>query len=150
VGQHGGCRATTSIRRFSVTLIVPFISEEFVALASDRRITWEIGGASTRWEDTENKAVVLAGHFLMGYTGFARLGGVKTEQWVVEKLVGVDPSSYFSVLAAEAEPVVRAMKQPLERSGHAFVAVGYGRFRTDPAALHASAVTVSNALGDGQ
>jgi hypothetical protein len=54
VGQHGGCRATTSIRRFSVTLIVPFISEEFVALASDRRITWEIGGASTRWEDTEN------------------------------------------------------------------------------------------------
>jgi len=133
-----------------VTLIVPFISEEFVALASDRRITWQIGGASKRWEDTENKTVVLAGHFLMGYTGFARLGGVKTEQWVVEKLVGVDPSSYFGVLEAEAEAAVRVMKEPLERTGHAFVAVGYGRFRTDPGAVHPTAVTVSNALGDGE
>jgi hypothetical protein len=133
-----------------VTLIVSFISEEFVALVSDRRITWQIGGASTKWEDTENKAVVLAGHFLMGYTGFARLGGVKTEQWVVQKLVEVDPGSYFSAMATEAELAVRHMKQPLERSGHAFVAVGYGRFRADPDALHALCITVSNALGDGE
>jgi hypothetical protein len=53
----------------AVTLIVPFMSHEFVALASDRRITWKIGGASKRWEDTENKAIVLVGQFIMGYTG---------------------------------------------------------------------------------
>jgi hypothetical protein len=78
---YGGARSgsTTSREREGkgvvVTLIVPFISEQFVAVASDRRITWLIGAAPARWEDTENKAIVLAGHFLMGYTGFARLGG---------------------------------------------------------------------------
>jgi hypothetical protein len=134
-----------------VTLIVPFMSSEFVALATDRRITWQIGGASGRWEDTENKAIVLAGHFLMGYTGFARLGGVKTEQWVVEKLGGVDPPSYFTVLAIEAEAAVKALGHPLERSGHAFAAVGYGALRAEGSGeLHPFGVTVSNALGDGE
>ncbi len=127
------------------------MSQDFVALASDRRITWKIGGASRRWEDTENKAIVLAGHFLMGYTGFARLGQVKTEQWVVEKLSGVDPPSYFTVLAAEAEKAVKAMGQPLERSGHAFAAVGYGALRAEGSGeLRPFGVTVSNALGHGE
>jgi hypothetical protein len=133
-----------------VTLIVPFISEDFVALSSDRRITWQIGGASTNWEDTENKAIVLAGHFLMGYTGFARLAGRRTEQWVVDTLRQVDdPTLYFNVLAREGERAVKSLGQPVGRSGHAFVAVGYGRFRRDPGALHAFLVTISNALGDG-
>jgi hypothetical protein len=134
-----------------VTLIVSFVSEDFVALASDRRITWEIGGASQRWEDTENKAVVLAGHFLMGYTGFARLGGVKTERWVVEKLCRVEPGfAYFKTLTIETERAVKALGQPLHRSGHAFVAVGYGATRADPEGpLRATCVTVTNALGDG-
>jgi hypothetical protein len=131
-----------------MTLIVPFVCDQFVALASDRRITWQIGGASSKWEDTENKAVVLAGHHLLGYTGFARLGGVKTEQWVVEKLVGRDPSSYFHVLREEAERAVNAMNEPLDRSGHAFVAVGYVNLRPDPVTLHAAAITISNAVGD--
>jgi hypothetical protein len=131
----------------AVTLIVPFMSHEFVALASDRRITWKIGGASQGWEDTENKAIVLAGHFLMGYTGFARLGQVKTEQWVAEKLSGVDPPSYFTVLAAEAETAVKAMGLPLERAGHAFAAVGYGALRAEGSGeLRPFGVTVSNAL----
>jgi hypothetical protein len=135
----------------ALTLIVPFMSHDYVALASDRRITWQIGGASSRWEDTENKAVVLAGHFLMGYTGFARLGQVKTEQWVVEKLGGVDPTSYFSVLAAETEDAVKALRQPLERSGHAFAAVGYAAVREEGSGeLNPFGVTVSNALGDGE
>jgi hypothetical protein len=104
---------------------------EFVALASDRRITWQIGGASARWEDTENKAIVLGGHSLMGYTGFARLAQVKTEQWVVERLTGVDPSACFLVLARETESAVNALGLPLKRSGHAFAAVGYTAVRED-------------------
>jgi hypothetical protein len=134
-----------------VTLIVPFISQDFVALASDRRITWLIGGAPTKWEDTENKAIVVAGHFLMGYTGFARLGNVKTEQWVVEKLQGVDPSSDFRLLATQAESAVKAMHLPLKRSGHAFVAVGYGALKSKGTGeLEALAITVSNAVGDSE
>ena len=133
-----------------MTLIVPFMAQDFVMLASDRRITWKIGGATSRWKDTENKAVLLAGQFLLGYTGFARLGGVKTERWIVEKLVRADPGSYFSVLADQAQEAINAMHLPLERSGHAFVAVGYAASHDDPPAfLLPVAVTLSNALGDG-
>src|SRR5438034_6380312 len=82
-------RRAQGLPRGAVTLIVPYMSQEFVALVSDRRITWEIGGATQQWEDTENKAIVLASQFLMGYTGFARLGEVKTERWVADSLAGV-------------------------------------------------------------
>jgi len=134
-----------------VTLILAFVSDEYVMVASDRRITWTIGGARDRNEDTENKAVVLCGHFLMGYAGFARLGGVKTEQWIVETLADVpDPSDYFRVLAAKAERAVTAMKQPLSRSGHAFIAVGFAAKRGDPPdQRQAVGVTISNVIGSG-
>ncbi len=134
-----------------MTLILAFISEEYVALASDRRITWTIGGARDRTEDTENKAVVLCGHFLMGYTGFARLGGVKTERWIVETLSDIpDPSDYFRVLSVEAQRAVAALKQPRARSGHAFVAVGFAAKRGDPPhKREAVGVTISNASGGG-
>jgi hypothetical protein len=130
-----------------LTLIVVFLSDEFVALASDRRITWTIGGSSSRWEDTENKAVVLAGQYLLGYTGFARLGGVKTERWITEKLSGADPATYFPVLTSATEAAVNALGLPAERSGHAFIAVGYTAIPEDASgALHPSGVTISNAL----
>ncbi len=75
---------------------------------------------------------------------------MKTEQWIVEKLQNVDPGSYFRVLAAEAEPAVHAMGQPLKRSGHTFVAVGYSAVGDkDPGDLEVAAIAVSNALGDG-
>jgi hypothetical protein len=112
----------------------------WLALASDRRITWQIGGAAADWEDTENKAVVLCGHFLLGYTGFARLGGVKTEQWVVDQLSGAAPSSYFRVLTTEAQKAVDDLHVPLDRSGHAFVAVGFSAVSEDVSGeLHAGA-----------
>ena len=134
-----------------ITLILAFLSDEYVALASDRRITWIIGGARNRTEDTENKAVVLCGHFLMGYTGFARLGGVKTERWIVDTLAHVaNPSDYFRVLAAEATQAVAAMKQRRERSGHAFVAVGFAAERGAPPDQKAAiGVEISNATGGG-
>jgi hypothetical protein len=76
---------------------------------------------------------------------------VKTEQWVLETLRSVDPSSYFTALAAEAEAAVEAMGQPLERSGHAFAAVGYAALETEgDDELRPVGIIVSNALGDGE
>jgi hypothetical protein len=134
-----------------MTSILPFISNQHVALASDRRITWLIGGATQGSEDTENKAIALCGHFLMGYTGFARLGGVKTEQWIVDTLADVtDPSQYFRVLSTQAAGAVRSLGLPQDRSGHAFVAVGYATRRGDPPTQReAVGVTISNATGGG-
>ena len=125
-----------------MTLILAYISPEFVALASDRRITWTQGGKVLRREDTENKQIFLCGHFLMGYTGLARLEGVPTERWVLDRLSGVDPQDYFGVLQRELRRVL-ALQRPL--AGHAFMAVGYGSTRAAPGALAAVAITASNA-----
>lgn len=65
-----------------MTLILGYISDQYAVLASDRRVTWiDSDGKVTLREDNENKAIVLTGQFIMGYTGFARLGGTKIEQW---------------------------------------------------------------------
>lgn len=133
-----------------MTLIVSYISEEFVALVSDRRVTWIEDGVPVRWEDTENKAIVLGWQFVMGYTGFARLGGVPTDRWVIDTIGDAHPRTYFEVLASEATTAVKAMGEPLESSGHAFVAVGYAPEADDPTTPHPLAVTVSNALGRGK
>lgn len=136
-----------------MTLIIGLISEEYVLLASDRRITWISGPDKAKTEDTENKAVLLAGQFLLGYTGFARLGPrgkFKTEQWIVDQLRDVqDPSDYFQTIAAKAGPAIAAMGKPVEESGHAFIAVGFGTNRGDAAGPQAVGVTISNALGGG-
>lgn len=132
-----------------MTLILAFISPEYVALASDRRITWQQNNKIIRSEDTENKALILCGHFLMGYTGLARLGGIPTEKWVLEKLSKVEPKDYFDVLRQELQRAIPAMRQPLELSGHAFLAAGYGSTRAAPTELVPVGITVSNAIGNG-
>lgn len=130
-----------------MTLILGFISPEYVALASDRRITWMKNGKVVRTEDTENKAILLCGHSLMGYTGLAKLGGISTDRWVLEKLSGVEPHNYFEVLRRELQQAIPAARQPLELSGHAFLAAGYGITRAAPDALVPGGITVSNATG---
>src|SRR5690348_14306867 len=116
-----------------MTLIVTCISEEYVILASDRRITWvDENGRPLRREDTENKAIILCGHFLMGYTGFAQLDGSKTEQWVSDVLSSVDISQYFRTLTERSEAAVARIRREtglgMAHCGHAFAAVGYGSF----------------------
>jgi len=131
-----------------MTLIVSYISHQGVILASDRRITWVRKGVSDSYEDSENKAIVLAGTFLMGYTGFARLGGVKTEQWVCDQLGSEEPSNYFKILAQESTEAVAALGQETKDSGHAFVAVGFANTPYSPDKPEPVGVTISNALGE--
>ena len=136
-----------------MTLIVNLISDQYVILASDRRVTWfDAKGRPERHDDRENKAIVLGGQFLMGYTGFAELGGMRTEQWVCQTLVGVDPSQQFQTLADRSQAAVVRIKRthhlPMERCGHAFVAAGYGKLRSAPNDFIACGVTISNAMSE--
>jgi hypothetical protein len=132
-----------------MTLVLGYISDQHAILASDRRISWvDTDGKIATREDTENKAIVLAGQFIMGYTGFARLGraGVKTEQWVCETLAGVTPQDYWRTLAAQTEAAIAELRVPLNRSGHAFLAAGFAFTPSSPSRLEAYMVTISNAL----
>jgi hypothetical protein len=130
-----------------MTLILAFASADYLALASDRRITWSRNGTIVHTEDGENKALIFAGHFLVGYTGLARLGGLPTDKWVGEKLSDVEPQNYFTVLRQELQQAIADARHPAGLSGHAFVATGYGRMQTAPGELVPVGLTVSNATG---
>jgi hypothetical protein len=138
-----------------VTLILAYTSNEYVALASDRRVSTQRRGVTESWEDAANKAIVVHGRGLIGYTGFARLGGMETDRWVVEKLSGVEPPELIDVLTRETEVAVktiaRTARLPQHLTGHAFVFVAYSATSRDLSApMGAYSVTISNALGDGQ
>ena len=78
-----------------MTLIISVLTDEYVALVSDRRVTWSDG----RQVDTDTKTFNLYGEFLMGFTGLARIDGFRMERWVADALRSVPTDEYFNVLA---------------------------------------------------
>lgn len=92
-----------------MTEIISILTDEYVALVSDRRVTWSDGTQ----EDIDTKTFNLFGQFLMGFTGFARIGGFRMERWVADVLRGVPTEEYLNVLFRE----IGAIFNRLRRSG---------------------------------
>jgi hypothetical protein len=127
-----------------VTLITGVLTDEYVALMSDRRVTVEIGTRIVSQEDTDTKTIALGGQFLMGFTGLARIGKLRIEVWVGRVLKGVKLEDYFEVLRRETEAAFVRERQA-GRMPHVFLAVGYASLR--PAGpVHPLCLTISNSL----
>jgi hypothetical protein len=128
-----------------MTLVVAYADPDYVALASDRRITWTFPDRPDEpWEDVENKAVLLHGQFLLGYTGNARLGGLRTEQWITQTLAGADPQSLLSRLGYETGTVLAPAFDAGQDTSHAYGAAGFLGTSRDEA--RPVIVEISNAL----
>lgn len=111
-----------------MTLILAALTDQYVALASDRRVTERLGSRITRQEDIDTKTFNICGHFLMGFTGLARIDGYRIESWVANVLAKVDTKDYFKVLMGEIDSAFRR----LGHAGiipHAFLAVGFAATR---------------------
>jgi hypothetical protein len=134
-----------------MTLIVTFASEDYCVIASDRRISWtDDEGNQTDWEDTENKAIVIHGRWLMGYTGPARLDDLNTDAWAVQAIADPSSSNFVEAIRVHAERAIDDLRQ-VEGAlrGLAFVIAGYYNLRsTGPDVFHAGIAVVSNALAD--
>jgi hypothetical protein len=97
------------------------MTNECVVMVSDRRLTnADTGEVIT---GIENKALILSGHLMMGYTGIARLGGVPTIEWVIGKLAGKQLTENFRVLETESASAVRSFPQKYRQ--HAYLAAGW-------------------------
>lgn len=121
--SHGrfGYESTT------VTLIIPFISDDFAMLVSDRRFVLPNGRSV---DEDGNKVVVFNRHHCFGYTGLATLNGYPTDMWLADVLASVG-----------AKPLPEALKLLRERATeqflrldvksrwkrHAFVGIGWSR-----------------------
>lgn len=129
-----------------MTLIIAVLTEQYVALASDRRTTWKRGTRITRQEDTDTKTFNLFGQFLMGFTGLARIDGWRIERWAGDILGGVPTEQYFSVLTNEIQATFDRLKVS-GRQPHAFLAVGYAP--SQPGGITTPlCITISNCLDD--
>jgi hypothetical protein len=129
-----------------MTLILAVLTDEYVALASDRRVTERRGTRITRQEDTDTKTFNICGHFLMGFTGLARIDGHRIERWVVDVLAGVDAKDYFKALRGEIDSAFRR----LGHAGlipHAFLAVGFAGVRS-AGDLRPLSIVISNSLDE--
>jgi hypothetical protein len=127
-----------------MTLILAALTDEYVALASDRRMTERRGNRITRQEDTDTKTFNICGHFLMGFTGLARIDGHRMERWVAEILSGVEAADYFRVLTDEIAAAFQRLGQT-GRIPHAFLAVGFARDRKTED-LRPLSIIISNSL----
>ncbi|MDM7854105.1 hypothetical protein [Cellulomonas alba] len=131
-----------------MTLIVAYLDKDYAVIASDRRITWNLGGARSQYEDVENKALLLCGHLLVGYTGFARFDGLRTDEFIVRVLTGLPVSEYLATIARITEQRIRNMRRlKVKQRGHAYLAVGFLNNLEDPEVLVPVAFSISNALG---
>ncbi|MEU7957763.1 hypothetical protein [Micromonospora humida] len=106
-----------------MTLILSAMTPNFIVLASDRRLT--DGATGKLITDRENKAVLLYGQIIMGYTGLARLGRMPTDKWIVQTLTGVPPAMAVTVLAEETATIIRGMRVPEALRSHAYLLAGW-------------------------
>jgi hypothetical protein len=99
------------------------MTPRFVVLVSDRCVT--DGRTGRVISDRENKSIVLYEQMIMGYTGLAYLGGMPTDRWIVQTLIGVPPAKSATVLAAETAAAIKAMRLEDRYRSHAYLAVGW-------------------------
>lgn len=130
-----------------VTLVLGVLTDQYVALISDRRITTLAGNRIVSQEDTDVKAIALGGQFLMGFTGLARIDGLRMEAWASSALRNVKLEDYFEVLRQKIEEAFvrngQAGKIP-----HAFLAVGYASLQPG-GPVYPLNVTISNSFDSG-
>jgi hypothetical protein len=130
-----------------VTLIIGVLTDQYVALISDRRITTRVGARIRSQEDTDVKTIALGGQFLMGFTGLARISDLRIEAWASGVLRGVKHEDYFEILRQRIEEAFvregQAGKIP-----HAFLAVGYASLQAG-GPVYPLSVTIANSFDPG-
>lgn len=127
-----------------MTLILGVLTDQYVALMSDRRVTTRVGARIVSQEDTDIKAIALGGQFLMGFTGLARVDGMRIEAWASKVLMNVPLENYFEALRQQIETAFVGDGQAGDMP-HAFLAVGYASLRPG-GPVYPLCVAVSNSF----
>ncbi|MEZ0141485.1 hypothetical protein AB1285_02110 [Microbacterium sp. NRRL B-14842] len=113
-----------------MTLITAVLTDEYVVMASDRRVTWRHGTRTERFEDSAMKCFVLGGHLLMGFTGVAVIEGKSMELWLGETISRVDTADMIGELQKRIQEVFDRTPS-LSGQPHSFFAAGFLRRRPD-------------------
>lgn len=107
-----------------MTLITFVLTEQYVVVASDRRITLARGTKVLSQDDKAVKSVLINGQLLLGFTGVAEPDGMPMVQWLGEHLTGVHPNDIPEVLRDLMSKYYRA-NRAVHAIPHAFLAAGF-------------------------
>lgn len=130
-----------------MTLVLACLTREVVYQISDRRLTGLAPPHEPR-DDETNKAVVVAGRVVFGYTGLAQIETEQTDLWLTRILAGGssdDMSLVAERLRIAATEAFRKIKCDEQSKRHAFQGVGWFRLKGETA-LTPGILTVDNAI----
>lgn len=68
-----------------MTLLFSCLTPQYIVHVSDRRLTWPDGRVA---EETANKAILFHNIAVFSYTGISRVGSMRTDEWITERLIG--------------------------------------------------------------
>ena len=112
-----------------MTIIVGLVTETFVALVADRRLTY---ADETIVDDNRSKSVIWCGKAAWGYTGLAEIDGTPTNQWLVRTLgVEAEPAAKLrdEATAAFSQRWARRLQPGTRRTAFLGVTWNFGNLR---------------------
>ena len=115
-----------------MTLILDCIARDAVFQVSDRRLTDAYGG--TVVDDQSNKAVVVDGRIVFGYTGLAIINGQRTDQWLAQVIADgptQDMSAVANRIRDKATAAFSRLRCPTILKRHAFRGTGWFRLKNE-------------------
>jgi hypothetical protein len=111
-----------------MTLIACAMTKDHAAMVGDRRLIFTDGRVA---DDNRNKLVVCEGNVVFGYTGLAHLGGVYTDQWLLERLAKLTRERLDDKLQTLARQVRDAVARrgdvPRNQRRIAILGIGFGQ-----------------------
>lgn len=136
-----------------MTLILSCGTPDFVFQVSDRRLTYVDGpNAGTPSTEEANKAVVVGHRIAFGYTGPARIGTQRSDEWLAQVAADGPSRDLKAVCDRICERATDACKlYGIQDRRFAFVGIGWTSTTSDPGVLRPTLCTISNAVGpDGE
>lgn len=126
-----------------MTLVLTVLTPRFVVQVSDRQLTYRwADGRETYPVDPENKATVVADRLCCAYTGAARVGAKRTDEWVAEAL-----ARHNDVEKAAEDLMQRASG---EVSGVPLTLVAGGWHEPEPRMYRPACLVISNFVRDAR
>jgi hypothetical protein len=126
-----------------MTQILAALTQDYVLVASDRRLTVVSGARKGQIEDDNTcKLVSLCGVWGIAYTGFSELQGVPTHEWIALRLAENgwrNPYAAAQILRGEGARALKVASFPLELT---FLIAGW--VRPSPDSLQPHFLLVSN------
>lgn len=125
-----------------MTLVLSFISRDYVVQVSDRRLT---GSDGSLVSDTRNKGIVLEGNLSFAYSGLAMIGRTPTDLWLADVLASPSEGDWVSNVATCATEAFRNIHLGAHLKRQAFIAVGW--INPGSGQLVPAGIQISNAVG---